>query len=308
MFCSGCGTALGGNSFCTECGTPKSQNTPSAPPQPPTLQPVPLPRNENAVPPASWAGEQNNLAQTLPLDSKDKGLSRQNPTTVLGWIAFGLALAGLIFAVLPALSFVAWFFTIPAFVIAIVALAKKSKKLFPLLALIISVISGILAVVVSIVTALALTAGAATSALDAATATLDEAQAGIGVIVPTDNGANFTVNSVTCGLTAVLTYYDTEEIPRGEFCEIAFTVTNTSNKEENLLPEFVGGLIGETRYAANTSASFFNDKSLSTVLNPGLSISGVAIVDVPVGSMLDAVTFRDGFLGNEIAVLATTPQ
>lgn len=72
-------------------------------------------------------------------------------TSLISWIALGLALFGLILAILPVGSFLAWLFTLPAFVLSIVGLTRKDgKKLVPAIALGASVVAFLIAVVVSI--------------------------------------------------------------------------------------------------------------------------------------------------------------
>ena len=180
------------------------------------------------------------------------------------------------------------------------ALAKKgSAKAFPVIALVLSVISGIVAPIVSIATVVNVAA-------DNTTATVDEATAKIGEVVKTDSGLNVTVSAVTCGLaTAPNTFEGLDPVvPQGQFCQIDFTVENAGDKEAILFPNYFGGLIGDVQYAADSSSSKFNgDNSMSITLNPGLSVTGVAFVDIAAGQTLDAITFSDGILGSEISIL-----
>ena len=227
--------------------------------------------------------------------------SGKKKTSVIGWVALGLSVLGFIFAVIPGLSFIAWPLIAAAFVVSIVALAKKgSAKPFPVIALILSVISGIVAPIVSIATVVNV-------AVDNSTATVDEATSKIGDIVKTDSGLNVTVTAVTCGLTSAPSWIGGDPVaPQGQFCQIDFNVENAGDKEAILFPNYFGGLIGDVQYAADTSSSKFNGDSsnaLSITLNPGLSVTGAAYVDIPAGKTLDAITFTDGILGSEISIL-----
>jgi hypothetical protein len=222
-------------------------------------------------------------------------------TSVIGWVALGLSALSFLFAVLPGFSFFAWVMIVAAFVVSIVAVAKKGvAKAVPVIALVLSIVAGITAPIVSL-----MTIGAAISeSVDESSATVDEATAKIGDTVSTEGGLNFTVTAVSCGLASAPSWIGGDETPQGEFCKIDFTVLNNGDKEAILFPNYVGGLIGTVEYAANDSASVFvGDSPLSVTINPGLSISGTAFIDVPAGKSIEAITFTEGLLGNEISVL-----
>ncbi len=191
-----------------------------------------------------------------------------------------------------------------AFVVSIVAVAKKgTAKAFPVIALILSIVAGIVAPIVSIVTV----GVAINEAVDDTQGSVDEATAKIGEVATTENGMNVTVTAVTCGLTSAPSWLGLDPVaPQGEFCQIDFSVENGGDKEAILFPNYFGGLIGDVEYAADSSSSKFNgdpSNALSITLNPGLSATGTAYVDIPAGKTLDAITFTDGLLGNEITIL-----
>lgn len=224
-------------------------------------------------------------------------------TSRIGWVALGLTVLGFILAVIPGVSVFAWVVILPAFIVSIVALAKKNTaKAVPVISLIVSILAGIVAIIVTVVTAVAVVAGAASVVVDESTATVDEAMAGIGQVVTTDNGVDFTVDGVTCALPTYTSAFGTDETALGQYCEVKFTIANGGDKEAIIFPNYVGGLIGTTEFAADSILSTFADGSMSVELNPGLSTAGVAILDVPVDQALEAVTFTDGLLSNEIAV------
>lgn len=224
-------------------------------------------------------------------------------TSKVGWVALGLAVLGFILAVIPGVSVFAWIVILPAFIVSIVALAKKnSAKAVPVISLILSILAGIVAIIVTVVSALAVVAGAASSVADSSTATVDEATAGIGQVVTTENGVDFTVDAVTCAIPTYTSTFGTEETALGQFCELSFTIANNGEQEAILFPNYVGGLIGSTEFAADAMLSSFADGAMSIELNPGLSTTGVAVLDIPADQALEAVTFTDGLLGEEIAV------
>lgn len=77
-------------------------------------------------------------------------------TSVLAWVALGFGVLGFLFAILPVASFLAWLFTLPAFILAIIALTKKDKaRAVPVIALLLSIIAFIVAIVVSVSTIVA---------------------------------------------------------------------------------------------------------------------------------------------------------
>lgn len=223
--------------------------------------------------------------------------------SVIGWVAFGLGVLGLIFAMLPGFSFGAWFVTIPAFIVSIIGLAKKGKKWAPLLGLLISIVAGIVAIVVSLTTAVIGIDAAVKESQDSQVATIDEAAAGIGQPVTTADGMDVTLNSVECGSTTWDTGYSTETAI-GQFCIVNFTVANNGKEPVFMFINDVGAIVGDTDVeAASTLGGFSPDNGFSVELNPGLSTTGVAVIDIPAGAAVDAVTFSGGLFAEEIAIL-----
>lgn len=223
--------------------------------------------------------------------------------STIGWVAFGFAILGFIFACVPGLSFVAWFLTIPAFIISIIGLAKKGKKWAPLLGLLLSIVAGIIAIVVSLGTAVAGIDAAVKETEDSMTATSDEIQGGLGQVVTTEDGMDITLNSVTCGLPTYDTSYGTTETALGQFCEVKFSIANNSTEPVFMFTNDIGALVGDADTEASpTLGGFAPDGSISIELNPGLSTEGTAVIDIPAGAAVDAVTFSNGLFANEIAI------
>ena len=221
----------------------------------------------------------------------------------LAWVAIAFAALSFLLAVIPGAFIGAFIFILPAFILSIIAVAKKgTAKLIPVIALVLSVVAGI-AAPISMVASFA---NAVNNAIDDTTASVDEAKAKIGETVTTKNGLDFTVSAVACGLTeAPNSISGLDAIPaQGQFCQINFSVKNSGTKEATLFANFVGGLIGKVQYAADSgSTTFEGDNGISITLNPGLSVNGVAYVDIPKDGALEAITFTEGPLGNEVAVL-----
>lgn len=194
-----------------------------------------------------------------------------------------------------------------AFVISIVAMAKKgSKKAIPVTSLIISIVSGIVAIIVSLVTVLAAVSGAASQVADDMSASQDEIQAGIGQPVTTSDGAQLVINSVECGLPTFEGAFAVTETALGQFCVVKFTLYNPGTEPITAFTNDFGALVGETDVEASDRigvGGFGPDSSMSIELNPGLSVDGVAVIDIPAGSTLDAVTFG-GMGRDEVAIAA----
>lgn len=224
--------------------------------------------------------------------------------STVGKVALGLSIAGFVSAIVPGLSFFAWILILAAFIVSIVALAKKgTKKTFGVVGLILSIVSGVVAVVVSLVTALAVVAGAASEVSDNMTATSDEIQGGIGQVVSTSDGAEITINSVSCGETEFEGQFGTEQA-LGQFCVVTFKLDNPSSEPIFAFTNDFGGLVGDTNVEASSSmgvGGFDPDNSMSIELNPGLSVTGTVVIDIAAGASLDAVTFG-GMSRDEIAI------
>lgn len=236
----------------------------------------------------------------------NSGITSQAPkSATIAWVAFGLSVAGFISAIIPVLSFFAWVLITAAFVVSIIALAKKQKKGLSVISLILSIVSGIVAVVVSLATLAAAVSIAVSEVDDNMNASADEIQGGIGQVVTTDDDLAVLLNSVECGGTEYEGTYSTETAV-GEFCIVDFNLTNNGEETATLFTSNFGALVGETSYdSANTLGvgGFGKDLEYSIDLNPGLSVDGVVVIDVPAGTELEAVTFADLF-GEEIAIAA----
>jgi hypothetical protein len=244
----------------------------------------------------------------LTIDTEADIVAPAKPATSrIAWVALGLTVFGFILAVIPGASLFAWFILLPAFIVSIIAIAKKkTAKAVPVLSLIFTVLAGVIAIIVTIVSALAVVGVAAESAADALdkpAVTVEDATGGIAQIVTTDAGVDFTVDALTCGLPTYSSFYGSEETALGQFCEVSFTIANSGQKEAIIFPNYVGGLIGATEYAASSSLSTFKDGSISVELNPGLATTGVAVLDIPADGSLEAVTFTDGIFSDDIAVI-----
>ena len=223
----------------------------------------------------------------------------------VGLVALILAAVGFIMGVIPATSGFAWLLFIPALVLSIVGLTRKGKKKgTSVAALVVTIIGWIIAIVVASATLIVGMGQAIESANDAPTAASEPAdasaptdgpkEAGLGDTVVSDDGVEFTVSAITCGLPSAGGEF-LNETASGQFCEVKFTLLNGSNEAVNLYSSDFTGLIGEATYEANTTVSQFGDDMFSTDVNPGLSVAGTVYIDIPLDAALEFVEYKPIF-------------
>ncbi|PPF77159.1 DUF4352 domain-containing protein [Pseudoclavibacter sp. Z016] len=246
-------------------------------------------------------------------------------TSAISWTALGFGITGMLAAIIPGVSFFAWIFTLVALVLAIVGLAQKHRaKAVAGVSLGLSTVAFVTAVIVSMATlGSAGTEGAeivaepeivAESAAPAASVeepeTTPEAQpevlapVGIGQTVTGHYGVTFTVDAVTCGMTSY-SYASgyLEETALGQFCEIRFTTFNGSTSPFDFYSDSVSGTIGDAYYEAESSLSTVGEDSWFSTVNPGLTVSGVTVIDIPVGAQLETVHLQTNYFnGQDIVV------
>lgn len=240
-------------------------------------------------------------------------------TSAVAWTALGFGIAGMLAAIIPGISFFAWIFTLVALILAIVGLAQKHRaKTVAGISLGLSTVAFVTAIIVSIATLG--NAGAdhdeIVAETEAPTAPAEEPDAapeaqpevlapvGIGQTVTGHYGVTFTVDSVTCGMTTY-SYADgyLEETPLGQFCEIRFTTFNGSTSPFDFYSDSVSGTIGDAYYEAESSLSTVGEDYWFSTVNPGLTVSGVTVIDIPVGAQLNSVHLSTNYFnGQDIVV------
>jgi hypothetical protein len=115
-------------------------------------------------------------------------------------------------------------------------------------------------------------------------------QAQIGQTV-SDAGFNFLVNSIKCGETRIstggLVYYYSDA--QGQYCRLNITVTNTGNTTNSIGvgSQYVFNAQGQRyEYASDATAAAagaYVGSPLNDDINPGNSITGDIVYDVPAG-------------------------
>jgi hypothetical protein len=234
------------------------------------------------------APETNPTAATAPPSPPKKGLN------VFGLIALVLGVVAFVLAVTPA-SPIAWVFAIPAIVLGIVGLTRKTKGKGTSIA---GLTVGAVAWLVSIIVTVVLAASAVVNDENSTTVTRGSGSthtsapsktAGIGDTVTNSDGVAFTVNSVTCGLkSAPDDIYGTDK-PTGQFCQVKFTVKNGSTSSIDLDSTSVTGHIGKSSYDADDKTDRYGSDTYLSSLNPGLTIACIVYLDIPKAQKLTSV-------------------
>lgn len=120
-----------------------------------------------------------------------------------------------------------------------------------------------------------------------------------------DGKFEFTVKGVDCGKTRVGDTYFGKDA-QGEFCFVNVTIKNIGNEAQSLFAEnqYVYDAAGK-RYSADSEASIYGSSQGSTwydQINPGNSVSGAIIFDVPKGTKLTSAELHDSALSNGVKV------
>lgn len=120
-----------------------------------------------------------------------------------------------------------------------------------------------------------------------------------------DGQFTFTVNSVECGATSVGEEPLTEQA-QGQLCLMNLRVENTGDQAQSLFADNQYLYDAEERqYSASFQATLANDiggDSLFTEINPGNSIEGTIVFDVPQGASVVRAELHDSAFSNGIAV------
>lgn len=236
-------------------------------------------------------------------------------TNTLGLVGLILAGVGFLLGIIPPTSGIAWLLLIPGAILGIVGLTRKGKpKGMALTALILGVVGWIVSIIVFFVSAIFLVGSAVDGAIDQSrdrpsasreAAGADEQEVeeievpGIGDTVVSENGVEFTVNSVTCGLAVAGTNKFLQEEADGQFCEVAFTFMNGTDQAIYTSSSDYIATIGAAEYTTDGVANVFGSEAVATNVNPGISIEGLVYFDIPVGEALDTVGYKELFSFDE---------
>jgi hypothetical protein len=109
-----------------------------------------------------------------------------------------------------------------------------------------------------------------------------------------ESGFEFTVNSIKCGETRIKTSGDVYFYAdaQGQFCRLNVTVRNTSNSVNSIdaslqyIYNDKGQQYGYDSSATSSAANYSLGNPLDDDVNPGNSVTGDFVFDVPVGTAL----------------------
>ena len=123
-----------------------------------------------------------------------------------------------------------------------------------------------------------------------------------------DGKFEFVVAKPTCGKKTVGSQY-LNATAQGQFCIVPMTVKNVGDKAQTFSASNQKAFIGDASYEADTMASMYvetgaNGKSSSFLekINPGNSVKGSIVFDVPKGKTLDRIEVHDSVFSSGVEV------
>ena len=103
-----------------------------------------------------------------------------------------------------------------------------------------------------------------------------------------DGKFEFTVTGFSCGQTSVGTNQYLTKQAQGQYCMLNLTIKNIGDQSQSLFSGNQKLLNGSTQYSADDTATMYAEPNGSTTtwfndINPGNSVSGTIVFDVPKG-------------------------
>jgi len=137
-------------------------------------------------------------------------------------------------------------------------------------------------------------------------ATADGGTQAAGLNTPVRDGSfEFVVTKSKCGVTSVGTSLLSRK-PQGQFCLVTMTVKNIGDKAQLFDASSQKGFSPSgAQYDADGAASLYANKNAETFLtniNPGNSVTGVVVFDIPKAEKLAAVELHDSPFSGGIKV------
>lgn len=136
------------------------------------------------------------------------------------------------------------------------------------------------------------------------TATSENSVATIGQPVR-DGKFEFTVKSIACGKASVGTNEYFTKNAQGQYCLLDVTVKNIGNETQSLFSSNQKLLNGEVEYSADDTATLYaapQSSSWYSDINPGNSVEGIIVFDVPKGVTPTIVELHDSAFSNGVEV------
>lgn len=120
-----------------------------------------------------------------------------------------------------------------------------------------------------------------------------------------DGKFEFIVNKIDCGRTQLGGQFANHKA-QGEFCLVDVTIKNIGDQAQSLFEDNQYAFNAEgQKYSADTEASFYLDEAASTIyeeINPGNSVKGKIIFDVPKGTKLVKLELHDSAFSGGVEV------
>ena len=150
--------------------------------------------------------------------------------------------------------------------------------------------------------------GSSKTASESSTSAAEEAPAekvaGIGTAV-VDGKFTFTVKSVKCGIASVGSDMLGAKA-QGQFCQVNLTVANTGDEPQTMFAsnQHVFDTDGRKFDADTTAMIYASDGSDAWMkdINPGNSLTGALLFDVPKGASLDHIELHDSAFSGGVEV------
>jgi hypothetical protein len=120
-----------------------------------------------------------------------------------------------------------------------------------------------------------------------------------------DGKFSFTVTGLECGIQSVGSDSFGEEA-QGQFCKVSLTIENIGDEPQTMFADSQKLFDSEGReFSADTSAMIYLDEGGDTwfsEINPGNSLDGVLLFDVPADATLDYIKLYDSLFSSGIEV------
>jgi hypothetical protein len=119
-----------------------------------------------------------------------------------------------------------------------------------------------------------------------------------------DGKFEFTVKKVDCGKTSIGSQYLNKKA-QGQFCLVSVTVKNIGKEPQSLFGDNQYLFDSQNRkFSADTEAAIYleDSKSLYEEINPGNSLNGVIIYDIPKGASPKKIVLHDSAYSGGVTV------
>lgn len=121
-----------------------------------------------------------------------------------------------------------------------------------------------------------------------------------------DGKFEFVVKGLECGKTTIGTSEYLTKNAQGQFCLMTVNVKNIGNEAQGFFGSNQKLLNAEgQQFAADDAAGVYLDQNYSTLfsnINPGNSVEGVIVFDVPVGTEITVAQLHDSMMSNGVKV------